>query len=422
MRAFLLVALAGLSLVAALPTHSQPEELDEETLRQFRARIEEIRQKLRALEELAKQVQPDGRIEEDAILTTPELISKYGYPSETHEIITEDGYILTFHRIPYGRNSVAKTANPKPLYLQHGLMSSSDDWIITGPEKGFGYILADAGYDVWIGNSRGNKWSRRHLTLDPSKNKFWDFSWHEMGVYDLPAAIDYILEVSGQEQLHYVGHSMGTTMFTILGAERPEYNAKIRAAALLAPAVLFAHKSDPILAKLLGVHDVFKHHAIYTSIGDNFCKDGDPTQTLCLGAAELIGVNLEQFNESTLPVFLGHFPSGAAAKNYLHYGQSIHTGEFRQYDRGVVQNIIKYGRTKPPKYNLSKVTAPVAVHYSTNDGTVMPEDAVALAERLPNLIDLNLVPNERFNHLDFVIAIQAKELVYDLVISQLDQY
>ena len=40
----------------------------------------------------------------------------------------------------------------------------------------------------------------------------FDYSWHEMGVYDLPAIIDYILEVSKQHSLYYVAHSMGCTI------------------------------------------------------------------------------------------------------------------------------------------------------------------------------------------------------------------
>lgn len=70
------------------------------------------------------------------------------------------------------------------------------------------YILADAGYDVWLGNSRGNRYSRKHKVLNPDKDAaYWAFSWHQMGVYDLPAEIDYVLAQTKQENLFYAGHS-----------------------------------------------------------------------------------------------------------------------------------------------------------------------------------------------------------------------
>ena len=60
-----------------------------------------------------------------------------------------------------------------------------------------GYILADACFDVWMGNSRGNTFSRGHASLDNKSDEYWDFSWHEMGLYDIPTVIDYILARTG---------------------------------------------------------------------------------------------------------------------------------------------------------------------------------------------------------------------------------
>jgi len=56
-----------------------------------------------------------------------------------------------------------------------------------------------------------------------------------MGVYDLPAKIDYILQRTRKQQLNYIGHSMGTTAFFVMTSERPEYNEKIRQMHALAP-------------------------------------------------------------------------------------------------------------------------------------------------------------------------------------------
>ena len=58
------------------------------------------------------------------------------------------------------------------------------------------FVAARAGYDVWLGNSRGNTFSQGHVTLDRDKDeeKYWNFDWHEMGLFDIPATLDYITE------------------------------------------------------------------------------------------------------------------------------------------------------------------------------------------------------------------------------------
>ena len=88
-----------------------------------------------------------------------------------------------------------------------------------------GYILADAGYDVWLGNYRGNTYSRNHTYLNPDawlNHHFWDFTWDEMAKYDIPSMVEKVLEVTGEEELFYAGHSMGTTAFMAMGHYRPD--------------------------------------------------------------------------------------------------------------------------------------------------------------------------------------------------------
>lgn len=56
------------------------------------------------------------------------------------------------------------------------------------------------GYDVWLGNSRGNTLSRRHTTLQLTDAAYWMFSYDEMARYDLPATVSYILQTTGAVQ------------------------------------------------------------------------------------------------------------------------------------------------------------------------------------------------------------------------------
>jgi lysosomal acid lipase/cholesteryl ester hydrolase len=68
------------------------------------------------------------------------------------------------------------------------------------------------GYDVWLGNNRGNYYSRKHLNLLENDPKYWDFGPEEMGRKDLPAFINYILAKRDEPQLAaYIGLGMGNT-------------------------------------------------------------------------------------------------------------------------------------------------------------------------------------------------------------------
>lgn len=71
------------------------------------------------------------------------------------------------------------------MLLQHGLLDSSAAWVLNGRGRSLAFILADAGFDVWLGNSRGNVFSREHVNYDPGEAAFWDFSWDDMARWAL---------------------------------------------------------------------------------------------------------------------------------------------------------------------------------------------------------------------------------------------
>lgn len=124
-----------------------------------------------------------------------DICNENGFSLEEFKVTTEDGYILTLFRIPgtlKEMNSTASTDHPKrkPIVLmQHGLEGDSSEFILHAPSKAPAFTAVRYGFDVWLGNNRGNRYSLGHVSLNSNIDKaaYWDFDFEDMGLKDLPA-------------------------------------------------------------------------------------------------------------------------------------------------------------------------------------------------------------------------------------------
>ena len=107
----------------------------------------------------------------------PDIIRFNGYPAETHQITTEDGFILEIHRIPHNKGELPTNEEKPVIFLQHGLLCSSADWVVNPVNSSLAFMLSNAGFDVWLGNSRGNTYSKKHTTFPVDSDDFWRFRY-----------------------------------------------------------------------------------------------------------------------------------------------------------------------------------------------------------------------------------------------------
>lgn len=352
--------------------------------------------------------------QEDKPLNFTQLAAKYGRQSEHFDVVTEDGYILTLFHL--------KGEGKKPVLLMHGLCDSAETFVLRG-NSSIAMTLADEGYDIWAGNSRGNQYSRRHVSLSPDRNakQFWNFSFHEMGTYDLPAMIDFILHKTGKKKLSVVGHSQGTTIFYVLGSSRPEYNDKVSVFIALAPVAYLNDmppglgdsiikawpELDPFL-KWLGLEEEFEKNGVFDWVSQLICH-GMLGYNICERGvvASAIGDDSKRLEPGFFKVALHHFLKGTSRKNLNHFVQVSNRRRFAQYDYGLL-NVDHYSHNKevpleyPPEYNLTRVTMPVALILGEHDKVSLVSNVKILMRKLPNVVYYHVI--EEFNHADFVWA------------------
>uniref|UniRef100_A0A0E0EPA7 Lipase n=1 Tax=Oryza meridionalis TaxID=40149 RepID=A0A0E0EPA7_9ORYZ len=366
-----------------------------------------------------------------------QLLLPLGYPCTEHNVETKDGFLLSLQHIPHGKNKAADSTGP-PVFLQHGLFQGGDTWFINSAEQSLGYILADNGFDVWIGNVRGTRWSKGHSTfsvhdkvntlhwnewralglrrsgdgdissgkcsillrirgkwwqaqgvrqeagavkgkphLCPARKLFWDWSWQELAEYDLLAMLGYVYTVT-QSKILYVGHSQGTIM-GLAALTMPEIVKMISSAALLCPISYLDHVSASFVLRAVAMHL------------DQM----------------LVTMGIHQLNFRSVRCIL---------VRTIDLSEVIRKGTFAKYDYGLLGNLRRYGHLRPPAFDLSSIpeSLPIWMGYGGLDALADVTDVQRTIRELGSTPELLYIGD--YGHIDFVMSVKAKDDVYvDLI-------
>ena len=365
-----------------------------------------------------KEKKEDKMILLDEKRNIEEIITSKGYKCETHFVTTEDGYKLKIFRIPGNKNIIDRKEanNLPPVLLQHGIFDSSDGWVCNGEEHSIPFILAKNNFDVWLSNSRGNKYCKEHEIYDSTSFEFWQFSFHDMGLYDIPAVINYIKTVNtSNEKIIYIGHSQGTTlMFSGLIEKYDFYKNNIKLFVALAPIARLSYLDSTLLSLLskISVHKLMKQIGIY-----EICPNTEGTKKI-LNFMDKYANGLTNFfvgllsdedskkcnNKNAMSVYLNHYPCGCSLKCLIHFVQIIENKKFIYFDYKKEANFHIYHQSEPPEYDLSKIKdIPIMLIGGDKDKLSTREDIRWLKNELKENVIYDKIL-ENIGHLSFLIG------------------
>uniref|UniRef100_A0A0A9WV98 Lipase n=1 Tax=Lygus hesperus TaxID=30085 RepID=A0A0A9WV98_LYGHE len=353
------------------------------------------------------------------------IIEDNGYGYENYTVTTDDGNLLNLNRIVHPNRTGSDRGYP--LLLVNGILVQSETWLVQPKlDHNLGFVFADNGYDVWLGDQRGSMRSKGHVNRTIDKSKLWDFSYHESGIYDLPAFIDFILDKTSHKDLIYTCMSLGCTFHTVLGSKRPSYNQKVRAAVYIVPVVnnvrrieqltipvYMLYKLIPILMPILeeaGMIEWFPNMENLKKLLYLACRAVGPVpywllMRLLFGS----GFHIQYPNVCDAVVSLG----GGNPKTTSHIHQVFHKGDLAEYNFGREENMKRYGTEQPPLYDMSKITSPIAFYYSDVDSFTDSEGLQRTIKSLGGSSYTCELPN--FHHLDVAVGTTARFVLPDMI-------
>ncbi|CAH0016970.1 unnamed protein product [Clonostachys rhizophaga] len=364
-----------------------------------------------------------------------ELCRLWGYEAEEHIVQTKDGFLLGLHRLQWRRGEEGRKVNNGPssirkrvAYLHHGLLMNSEVWVcLTDEQRCLPFELVERGFDVWFGNNRGNKYSKKSIHCSPTSLNFWDFSIDEFAFHDIPDSISYILDTTQQKSLSYIGFSQGTAQAFATLAIHPKLNRQVNVFIALAPAMAPAGLSNGVVDSLVKASPqvlflLFGRRSILSSatMWESLLYPPLFSRVIDMGLSFLFNWQTKNISASQKLAAYPHLYSFTSTKSVVHWFQIIRHRSFQMHDDDVHQPMSlstssKY--SKVAKYPTRNIRTPVVLVYGGSDSLV---DIKAMLKELPPQTVATEIPH--YEHLDFLWARDVNTQVFQHVFDALESF
>ena len=376
----------------------------------------------------------DGNTNKGVFCETDEsfLSLVQGHQADILEVETHDNYIIRVFRVQNFKT--AKPLGPVPpkktVLLIHGVLDSSDEFVLS--DHSVLKILLSRDYDVWLMNTRGNKYSCYNTRIPNTSNEFWDYSFDEMAEGDFRAVVNRIYDEK-KEKVLVIAHSQGSTQTFAALSTFPELNDKVEKFMALGPvAFMTGYDANDLyyfgathnflhVLKLMRIRKIMEH-----KLNNNWMEDivvrmfCTTTHFICdYLLSKICDKDPSKIDTKEMETYLQHNPSRSNVKSLEHFAQLIanFNGALRKFDYGAAENMKRYGSFEPPAYDLGKIAVKVYLYYGDND-LLMTLKSVDLLTQVLKASKRNFYPG--WGHLSFFLG-KDREVFFQDLLRDIDE-
>jgi pimeloyl-ACP methyl ester carboxylesterase len=334
---------------------------------------------------------------------------------DIHYVETADGWKLALERFSYSING--RNKDRLPVILCHGLGYNSKFWTIAD-KIDFARYLANQGFDVWLVSLRGSGASTKPgVTILKNLVRTRDREYRSASflpsrinwkvddyiLYDIPAALNYVVAETGKPKVLWVGHSLGGMI--MMGYLSRFGDDKVQAVATIGSPLIIPQPPNRILQAFVQNKTLFKAFLIVnTRTGATSIA---PFHRFVITPDEVLLWNKHNVEPNIVSTVLTHVVEDIPAGVLDQVLSMVRSGQFMSYDKS-------FNYTE----EIRKISIPLLLSCGKADNLAPPEsvryvyETVGSEDKTFMMFGTANGHREDYGHNDLILGKYAYKEVY----------